>query len=189
MPDLVPFDLPGGTLFALLFGLALLLAGRRIFWLAVGVVGFFFAYDLAHRFLEAGSEGLELAIGLLAGIIGIVLAIFLQKVAVGLAGFVIGGYLVTDLVTGGTGPLDLTQLVIFFVVGIVCAFLAIWLFETALILLSSLAGAALILEPLQLEPSASLVAFALLVVVGVAVQAGIGPGRRRRRQRRRLAED
>jgi hypothetical protein len=184
MTELVPFDVPGGAPIALLFGAALLLAGRRIFWLVVGVLGFFFAYDLAHRFLDAGSGGLEVIIGILAGIAGIVLAIFLQKVAVGLAGFLVGGYAAIDLLGARPPVVSATEVVAFFVAGLLCAVLALWLFETALILLSSLAGAALIADALALEPSSGLLAFVLLVVVGVAVQTGIGPKGRRRRRRR-----
>lgn len=181
MSELVPFELPGGALFAFVFGLALLLAGRRIFWLAVGVVGFLFAYDLAHRYLGVGGHGLDLLVGLLAGIAGIVLAIFLQKVAVGLAGFLIGGYVALDLLGGDPPVLSTTEVVVFFLAGLVCAVLALWLFETALILLSSLAGAALVAQAARLDPSSSILALFLLVVVGVAVQTGIGPKRRRRR--------
>jgi hypothetical protein len=191
MTQILPFDVPGGSLFALLFGLALLLAGRRIFWLVVGVFGFLFAYDLAQRYLGARTEGLELIVALLAGLAGIVLAIFLQKVAVGLAGFLLGCYVALGALgsTGGAGgTVTAPELALVLIVGVVCAVLALWLFETALILLSSLAGAALIGDSLDLEPASSLLAFAILVVVGVAVQTGIGP-RRRRRRRLRAADD
>jgi len=187
MPDILPFDIPGGPAVALLFGAALLLAGRRIFWLVVGVFGFLFAYDMAQRYLGARTEGLELIIALLAGVAGVFLAIFLQKVAIGLAGFLLGGYVALGALGGANGTVTGPHLVIVLIAGVVCAILALWLFETALILLSSLAGAALIVEALDLEPAATLLAFALLVVVGVAIQAGIGP--RRRRRRLRAADD
>lgn len=189
MPQILPFDVPGGSLFALLFGLALLLAGRRIFWLVVGVFGFLFAYDLAQRYLGARTEGLELIVAVLAGLAGIVLAIFLQKVAVGLAGFLLGCYVALGAVGGVGGTVTAPELALVLIVGVICAVLALWLFETALILLSSLAGAALIGDSLHLEPAASLLAFAVLVIVGVAVQTGIGPRRRRRRRRLRPADD
>lgn len=184
MPQLLPFDIPGGPLFALAFGLALLLAGRRIFWLVVGVFGFLFAYDMALRYLGARSEGLELVVAVLAGLAGIVLAIFLQKVAVGLAGFLLGCYVALGAVGGGGGTVSAPELALVLIVGVVCAVLALWLFETALILLSSLAGAVLISDSIELEPAASILAFVILVIVGVAVQTGIGPRRRRRRYRR-----
>lgn len=187
MPDLLTLDLPGGRLVTLAFGVVLLLAGRRVFWLVVGVVGFFFGFDLASRVLGLDSEGLGLLIGVFAGILGVFLAVFLQKFAVGLAGFLIGGYLTLTLLQADPGNLSGTDLGAFLVGGVICAFVAVWLFEIALILLSSVAGAALVVQNLALDPGATTIAFGLLAVVGVAVQAGIGPRRRRRRAVR--AED
>ncbi|HLE84672.1 MAG TPA: hypothetical protein VJG13_10070, partial [Thermoanaerobaculia bacterium] len=85
MPEILAIDFPGDRLLTVAFGLALLLAGRRIFWLVLGVVGFFFGFDLASRVLGLESQGLGLLIGLFAGLVGVVVAIFLQKVAVGVA--------------------------------------------------------------------------------------------------------
>lgn len=187
MIDLLTFDLPGGRLVTLAFGAALLLAGRRIFWLVVGVVGFFFGFDLASRVLGLDSEGLGLVIGVFAGILGVIFAIFLQKFAIGLAGFLIGGYLALTLLNADPGHLTGTDLGAFILGGVVCAFLAVWLFEIALILLSSVAGAVLVSQNLALDPGSATLAFGLLLVLGIAVQAGIGPRKRRRRAAR--AED
>lgn len=183
MPDLVPLDFPGDQLLTLFFGVVLLLAGRRIFWLVLGVVGFLFGFDLADRLLGLESHGLGLMIGLLAGLVGVFVAIFLQKFAVGAAGFLIGGYLTLTLLQAQPGSLSGTDLIAFVVGGLVCAFVALWLFEVALILLSAVAGSALVLQALDLEPAAATLGFVVLVVLGIAVQAGIGPRRRRRRVR------
>jgi len=183
VPDLLSFDFPGNRLFVLVFGLALLLAGRRIFWLVVGVIGFLFGFDLASRVLGLDSQGIGLLIGILAGVLGIFLAVFLQKVAIGLAGFLIGGYLTLTLLQADPANLAGSDLLAFLIGGLVCALLAVWLFEIALILLSSVAGAALVTQSLALDPGATTLAFAALAVVGIAVQAGIGPRKRRRRVR------
>lgn len=187
MTDLLTLDLPGGRLVTLAFGVVLLLAGRRIFWLVVGVLGFFFGFDLASRILGLDAQGLGLVIGVFAGILGVVFAIFLQKFAVGLAGFLIGGYLALTLVQADPGSLSGGDIGVFLVGGALCALLAVWLFEIALILLSSVAGAALVSQGLSLDPGAGTLAFVLLAVLGIAFQAGIGPRRRRRRLAR--AED
>lgn len=184
MPDLVPLHFPGNQLLAVAFGAVLLLAGRRIFWLVLGVVGFLFGFDLADRLLGLESHGLGLVIGLLAGLLGVFVAIFLQKFAVGVAGFLIGGYLTLTLLQAQPGSLSAFDLLAFVVGGVICAFLALWLFEIALILLSALAGAALVIQGLGLEPAAATLGFLALVVLGIAVQAGIGPRSRRRRRAR-----
>ncbi len=178
-----PPSFPGSHLVVLVFGLALLLAGRRIFWLVLGVIGFLFGFDLADRVLGLDPHGLGLLVALFAGIVGIFVALFLQKVAIGITGFVVGGYLALVLLHADPANLATRDLLAFLIGGIVCAVVALWLFEIALILLSSLAGAALVEHSAGLAPSAALVAYVVLVLVGVAVQAGIGPRRRRRRLR------
>lgn len=180
MPELLSIEFPGNRLLILAFGLVLLLAGRRIFWLVVGILGFLFGFDFATQVLGLDSRGLGLLIALLAGIVGVFVAVFVQRFAVGLAGFFIGGYLTLTLLGADVTNLAVTDLVAFLIGGILAAFLAIWLFEAALILLSSVAGAALMTGTVQLEPGEAGVGFFLLVVVGLAVQAGIGPKRRRR---------
>ena len=184
MPELIPYDLPGGGLFARVLGIALLVAGRRILWLAVAVIGCLVAAGLAGRYLDLGSEAAELLVGVLAGVLGVFLAIFLQKVAVGLVGFLVGGYAAVDLLGGDPGVLTAAEAMIFLVAGVVCAVLALMLFEWALVVLSSLAGAAMILDGVGRDPAEQLLIYLLLVVLGIAVQMGIGPRKRRRRYRR-----
>jgi hypothetical protein len=58
----------------IVLGIAMLLIGRKLFWLFVGVVGFYFGYTLAGQFLPAESEVVVLVIGLMAGILGAILA-------------------------------------------------------------------------------------------------------------------
>jgi hypothetical protein len=78
-------------LLVLLAGIALLLAGRRLFWLFVGVVGFFAGLRFALQVLGPRAD-LRWIVALAAGLLGIVLAIALQRLAVALAGFFVGGY-------------------------------------------------------------------------------------------------
>lgn len=180
MPELLTIEFPGNRLLILAFGLLLLLAGRRIFWLVLGVLGFLFGFDFATQVLGLDSRGLGLLIAALAGAVGVVVAVFIQKLAVGLAGFFIGGYLTLTLLGADVASLAVPDLVAFLAGGILAAFLAVWLFEAALILLSSVAGAALMTGTVDLDPGAAGLGFFLLVVVGLAVQAGIGPRRRGR---------
>ena len=180
MPELLSIQFPGDRLLILVFGLALLFAGRRIFWLVLGVLGFLFGFDFATQVLGLDSRGLGLLIALLAGAVGVFVAVFIQRLAVALAGFLIGGYLTLTVLGAEVTSLAASDSVAFILGGILAAFLAVWLFEAALILLSSVAGAALVTGMAELQPGTTSLAFFLLVVVGLAVQAGIGPKRRRR---------
>jgi hypothetical protein len=186
MPEIFPDGFSGLQFLPLLFGLVLLVAGRRIFWLLVGVIGFYFGFDLASGVLGLESQGLGLLIGVFAGIVGIFLALFIQKLAIGLAGFLIGGYFALTVMGADAGGMSGTELAAFVIGGIVCALFAVWLFELALILLSAVAGAGLIVQSVSTEPATATLGFLVLVVIGIAIQAGIGPRSRSGRKRRRL---
>src|ERR1044072_5051863 len=81
---------------SILLGIALLLAGRKLFWLFVGAAGFVAGLQLATQFWQ-GPELLAIIMGLVVGVVFAVLAIFLQGAAIGIAGFLAGGYILTVL--------------------------------------------------------------------------------------------
>jgi len=78
-------------------GLALLILGKKLFWLFVGAIGFIGASDMAVRYFSGFPDWQILIITVAAGLIGVLLAIFFQKVAILLVGFYTGGYLVVSL--------------------------------------------------------------------------------------------
>lgn len=183
-------DLPGGPVGAFVVGVALVLAGRRLFWLAIGVLGFLFGFELASSLIEADSETAALVVGLVGGLVGVLLAVFLQKVAVAFGGFMAGGFLAVSLFGGIGGMVEaggLGELLLFLIGGLLVAFLALALFEWALVVISGVAGGYLIVDALTLDPTLELVIFLVAVVTGVAIQLGLGGGGRRRRRRRRQA--
>lgn len=173
---------PEAPLLTLIAGVALLIAGRRLFWLFVGLVGFVTVYRwLAPAHGTPASGGWLLAV--LAGVMGILLAIFLQRVAVALAGFFAGGWFAAQLL--GLHTLHITNprggdLLIFVVAGVIAALLAIALFDLALIVLSSLAGADLVVAAIHPGPRPARLLLIVLAVAGIAVQMGITARRRRR---------
>lgn len=168
-------------LLALLAGAALLLAGRRLFWLFVGVVGFFAGLRLSFQILGPGSHGSHWIVALVAGLLGIVLALALQRAAVALAGFFVGAYAAALLLginlsrawahPGAHG--GSTDLLLCVLAGVIAAVLALWVFEGALIALSSFAGAGLIVDTLHPGRSLSGMVLLVLTVVGIAIQAGL----------------
>jgi hypothetical protein len=155
----------------IILGVALLLLGRKLFWLFVAVVGFVLGTSLAAQFLQGQSQEFILLVGLLGGVIGALLAVFFQKLAVAGAGFIAGGYLmVTVLGWLGMGNQGVTWLP-FLIGGVIGALLVALLFDWALIFLSSLGGAALIANSVDAQPSVSLILLVVLLVVGVVVQS------------------
>lgn len=168
---------PETPILALIAGAALLIAGRRLFWLFVGVVGFFTVYQW---FAPYSGSGLRWVIAILAGLLGIVLAIFLQKLAVALAGFLVGGWFIAGLLGEHLATARGGDLLLIVIAGVIAAVLAVVLFDIALAVLSSLAGAGLIVEAFHPRPGPGRLLLVVLVVVGIAVQLGWTARRRER---------
>lgn len=160
------------NIISLILGVALLVAGRKLFWLFVGAAGFVTGMQLATQFWQ-GPELLAIIIGLVVGVIFALLAIFLQSVAIGIAGFLAGGYILTVL----AGMIGLNQgafsWIVYIIGGIIGVLLVIFLFDWAIITLSSLAGASLITQALLLPSGIGGVIFIALVIVGVVIQGSM----------------
>ena len=135
---------------------------------------------LATHFVSGTSGPVAMVAALVGGVVGVVFAIFAQKLAIGVAGFVLGGYAMSFfcLSTGLVGSewIWLT-LIAGGIVGVVLVFA---LFDVALILLSSLGGAALIIRALDLRAGLTWIAYGVLVGLGVTVQAGMWKRRKDR---------
>ena len=159
----------------ILAGGLLLVLGRKLFWLFVAIVGFATGLTVASRFFQSQPEWLQLVIGIGFGLVGAILAYFFQEIAIAVAGFLAGGYIALSLVNafaGGPTPSnDTFTWVLFFVGGIIGGVLACMLFDWALIILSSITGALLVIEGLQMTgPVGWLVAVGLFIL-GVIIQS------------------
>jgi hypothetical protein len=158
-------------LLRILAGIVLLVAGRRLFWLFVGLIGFVAGIHIATRFFPGQPEWMVLAIALTAGVLGALIAIFLQWLAIGLAGFAAGAYIVLSLLhVSGRGSSGIDWL-FFLAGGILGTILIIVLFGWALMILSSLVGAALITETVHADQWVTTSLFIALFSVGVVVQS------------------
>ena len=112
------------------------------------------------------------------GILGALLAIFLQKIAIGLAGFISGGYLIF-LLDAFLGLKDVIFWPLFIFSGLVGCVLGLILLDWALIIFSSLLGAILIVENIHFFPLPFVsVVCIILIVVGFTFQAKGLEGRR-----------
>src|SRR3989475_8542915 len=74
-----------------LIGVVILLFGRKLFWLCVAAVGFAAGVELAPHLVQEPSPVLALTVALVLGFVGALLALFLQKIAIAIAGFFAGG--------------------------------------------------------------------------------------------------
>jgi hypothetical protein len=156
-------------------GLVVLVLGRKLFWLFVGVVGFVAGLSLATQYLVDQPTWVILVIALAAGLVGALLAVFLQTVAIAVAGFIGGGYVVVGLLDmlGVQPQAGLAAWIPFIIGGIVGLVLALALFEWALIVLSSFVGATLVVQGIELRPAIAGLVFLVLIVVGFFIQAAM----------------
>jgi hypothetical protein len=164
-----------------LVGLCLLFFGRKLFWLLVAALGFLVAIWLASEVFHAQPQPWAIIIAVAVGLLGAVLAVFLQKIAIGVAGMVAGGYaafLLMNRFGTDTSHFPWIPVVIGAIIG---AILLAMLFEWALILLSSVTGAYLIAQVLDGGFEASLTLFAVLSVIGIIVQARSKVGKHRKK--------
>lgn len=161
------------NLIQFLIGIALLTLGRRLFWLFVGAIGFITGFLLAAEFFAEQSLWVIVILAGLVGLVGVGLALFLQRLAVGVAGFLAGGY-VALVFAGSFGLADQMAPWIWFVAGgIVGTVLLAVTFDWALIGLSALTGAIFSAQALNWSPTLTILLMVVLFVVGVALQANL----------------
>src|SRR5580692_6917393 len=71
---------------AIVVGILLLFLGRKLFWLFVAAIGFVVGAEVAATMFPHQSEWV-LIFGVVLGLIGALVAILVQKVAIGVGGF------------------------------------------------------------------------------------------------------
>lgn len=156
-------------LFILLVGAAALTLGRALFWLFLGLGGFVAGLLYATELLAGTSEWLLFAVAVVCGFLGLIIAIFLQKLAVMVLGLLAGGYVAIS-VSESLGHSPDYWPIAFAIGAVVGAVFVYALFDWALIVLSAGIGATLIVEELTLEPLVELLVFGGLVLFGFLIQ-------------------
>ena len=159
------------TIVGVLIGIAILFFGRKLFWLTVAAVGFAVGVEIAPLLVNESSSLLALLIALVLGILGALLALFLQKIAIAVLGFFAGGKLATAIAAAFFVHYAQYSTIIFVIGGIIGAILLLAVFGWALIVVSSFIGAYLIQSAIVLPPTGSTLVFIGLAIVGIFVQA------------------
>ena len=159
------------TIVGVLIGVVILFFGRKLFWLCVAAVGFAVGVEIAPLLVNESSSLLALLIALIFGVLGALLALFLQKVAIAVLGFLAGGKLATAIAAAFFVQYAQYSTIIFVIGGIIGAILLLALFGWALIVVSSFIGAYLIQSAIVLPPTGSTLVFIGLAMIGIFVQA------------------
>ena len=158
------------TIINILFGTILLTLGRKLFWLFVGFIGFAVGFHYASSVWNLQSQLLSIGLATLTGIIGAVLAVVFQKIAVGLAGFAGGGYITLNLVNLLGVRIDQLIWLPYLIGGIIGMLLLFFIFDWALIFISALAGASMIVQVVDLTSGVKQIVYFALVIMGIFIQ-------------------
>ena len=162
------------NIFLILSGVALLIAGHRLFWLFVGISGFAAAYEWSRVFFgPAATDMLTLVLPVAVGLIGALFSIFFYRLALILGGFLAGGYLGAFWGMFLFPGAEMTFGLAFLAGGLLGGLLMLIVIDWALIILSSLIGAVLILNSFSLAGEYKIFLLAVIVFVGIFVQTKI----------------
>jgi hypothetical protein len=152
-----------------IIGGGLLLAGRKLFWLLLAALGFMLGLGLAARF-SFRSEWVLVLAALALGAIFAFLAVFAETVAIGIAGFLGGGFALMRLAALlGVGS-SAAQILAFILGALLGVAMVIWLFDWGLIVVSSAVGSSMVTAGLFLTTTQRLLLFFVLFFTGVLVQ-------------------
>ncbi len=160
-----------------ILGFILLTAGRRFYWFFVGAVGFLGGWALSAFVLKDQALWAQLIFALIFAIVGSLLAVFLQRVALSIAGFISAGYGVSVLLEVLKIDPGVYRWPLILIGGILGAIFILGLFNLALTILTSWGGASLIVNTFGLSGPLALGLLIGLLIVGILIQ---GAGTRRR---------
>lgn len=158
------------TMLNISIGFITLTTGRQLYWLYAGGVAFVSTLIVAPMYfsLPMGDNLFIISLGI--GVIIGLLAALLGRVAATLTLFLVGGYLLNTLprILGwDAGDITLAFVII---AGLVTVLLALAWFDFSLILLSSLTGASLIVQTINLSRFNTIVAYFGMVIFGMITQ-------------------
>lgn len=149
-------------------GVALALVGRRLFWLAVALAGFFLGWWLVNLFLPTPNYGLSLAVGVIAGVVGALIATRSLPLIGAAAGAILMGLVGAVLVDAFSD----SQILIWlgFAAGAVIGwFLVDKLFEVGIAVVSALGGGMMVTAGLMKPDGLTSWEPAVCIVIGLAV--------------------
>jgi hypothetical protein len=162
------------TALRLVAGALLVLLGRRLFWLFVGLMGFAAGLLLANQLLPEMPEWVRLVLAIAVGLLGALLAVFVQRLAIGVAGFLAGALAGSALASSFAAQSSVALWVGIIAGGILGAILLATVFDLGLIALSSFVGATLVVQALDLKAETAVVVTIVLFILGLAFQSFSG---------------
>jgi hypothetical protein len=159
-----------GMLFQLVTGSILLVAGKKLYWFFVGILGAIAGLFVSETFFHPQSWGDRVLVAVGIGAAFAILALILQRIMIGVAGFIAGGYLGGALIDALQLPVTDFRWVVFILGGLIGILIVKMLFDLSLVIISSTVGAILISRAIGLDGAKSLIILLVLIIAGVVVQ-------------------
>ncbi len=155
------------------FGVVAILNGQRLYWVFVGIGGAVLGLILADWLIPNQPEWVQILAVLIFGVLSVLLARMNKPIAVRAAAFVLGGFILNFLLTdAGLTTSSITSEVIIVVIGgIIGVGLEIYYGASAMIVISSFCGAALVTVPLEASVAFQAALFSGLAAVGMLLQS------------------
>jgi len=157
----------------MILSLLFMFLGRQLFWLFVGGIGFVYGMEIAVKFFPQQADWVTIVGGLILGLVGLLVAIFLQRVAVAVIGFLAGMFIAFHLSTTLNLSINFPLWLFLISGGIIGLILIFILFDWTLIIVSSMLGAFFIVQNINLNEQVLILIFTILMAAGVAVQGSM----------------
>ena len=135
-----------GPIALLLVGLALAFMGRKLIWLFIAAAGFILAYQLTMNFLSGIDPAIALIISLGVGAVAGYFATKFTNLLINIAGFILVGNAALTVVSLFGVTTGFWALLVFAIGGLIGLALIRWMLDYALIIISALGGAALVVD-------------------------------------------
>lgn len=157
-------------LITVVLGFVSLIGGAQLPWMFTGSAGYLVGIWLADIIGFNQNEWQVLAIASAVGLSVILITYYLRRLVIIIAGFSAGGYISTTLpaIMGWKTVLEDWQAIL--LVGTACAVILFLWFKLALVLVTTLAGATIVVQHLNLTMVSKEAMFVVLVVVGLTAQ-------------------
>lgn len=162
-------------IYNMIAGVILLLFGRKLFWLFLGIAGFLIGMKIAPMLFGDEPRWIQLSIAVGTGCLGAIVAILAQRLAFALGGFFAGMYLALGVGHFFALADANTMLLIALCGGIIGAIIATLIMDTAITILVCLVGAGAIVGELQLSQAMHILIFLLLAGAGFVFQEKLWP--------------
>jgi hypothetical protein len=159
------------TLLQFAAGGLLLVTGKRLYWLFVGLCGAAAGLFISEFFFHPESWGERVLVAVGIGAAFAILALILQRIMISIAGFIAGGFLGVSLVDTLQLTISEWNWVVFLLGGIIGVLIVQLLFDLSLVIISSFAGATLIIRALGLDGAKGLIILLVLILAGIVIQS------------------